>query len=192
MVSGCATPDLAILRWIAYIKSLNPEIRHIFGKDNAMADMLLRARFDDEDRMVSEDEEVGVDFFEEAYLTTGRESTPTLNDFDESKNNGEWLQISGFLKTMTPGAAWTKEEANRIRKKGYRFFLRDGYIWKHPKKRDDIPLRVVANKEEHEELLAAYHDSPWGTWATFEKLKGKYWWPGLYRDVHRFVTTCEM
>ena len=28
-------------------------------------------------------------------------------------------------------------------------------------------------------------------WATFEELKGKYWWLGLYRDVHRFVTTCE-
>ena len=26
MVSGCATPDLAMLRWIAYIKSMNPEI----------------------------------------------------------------------------------------------------------------------------------------------------------------------
>ena len=58
MVSGCATPDLAMLRWIAYIKSLDPEIRHISGKDNAMADMLLRARFDDEGGKVSEDEEV--------------------------------------------------------------------------------------------------------------------------------------
>ena len=26
MVYGCATLDLAMLRWIAYIKSLNPEI----------------------------------------------------------------------------------------------------------------------------------------------------------------------
>ena len=54
---------------------------------------------------------------------------------------------------------------------------------------------MVAKKEEQEELLSAYHESPWaghcGTWATFDKLKGKYWWPGLYRDVHRFVTTCE-
>ena len=25
MVSGCATPDLAMLRWIAYIKSLDPK-----------------------------------------------------------------------------------------------------------------------------------------------------------------------
>ena len=44
MVSGCAIPDLAMLRWIAYIKSLNPEMWHISGEDNTMADMLSRAR----------------------------------------------------------------------------------------------------------------------------------------------------
>ena len=38
-----------MLRWIAY---------------NTMADMLSRVQFDDEDGLVSEDEEVGVDFFE--------------------------------------------------------------------------------------------------------------------------------
>ena len=52
MVSGCATPDLTMLRWIAYIKSLNLEIRHISEKDNAMADMLSRARFENEGSMV--------------------------------------------------------------------------------------------------------------------------------------------
>ena len=70
MVSGCATLDLALLRWTTYIKSLNPETRHISGKDNAMADMLSRARFNDEGGMVLEDEKVGVDFFETAYVTT--------------------------------------------------------------------------------------------------------------------------
>ena len=55
MISGCATPDLAILRWIAYIKSLNLEIRQIAGKNNAMADMLSKARFEDESDMISED-----------------------------------------------------------------------------------------------------------------------------------------
>ena len=89
---------------------------------------------------------------------------------------------------MTADAAWTREEANRIRKKAYRMFLRDGSIWKQPKKRGGIPLWVVARKEEHAALLTAYHESPWaghrGTWAMFEKLKEKYWWPGLYWDVH--------
>ena len=50
--TDCATPDLAMLRWIAYIKSLNPEIHHIGGKENAMADMLARARFKNESDMV--------------------------------------------------------------------------------------------------------------------------------------------
>jgi hypothetical protein len=160
MVSGCTTPDLVMLRWIAYIKSLNLQIRHISGKDNAMADMLLRARYDDKHGMVSEDEEVGVDFFEAAHLTTERASTWTLNKFDESEYEGEWLLIGRFLRTMTPATEWTKEEANRIRKKAYHFFLRDGHLWKHPKKRNGVPLRLVVKKEEQEELLAAFHDSP--------------------------------
>jgi hypothetical protein len=194
MVFGCAMPDLAMLRWIAYLKSLNLEIRHISGKDNAMADMLSRASFDDENGMVSKDEDVGVDFFEAAHLTTERASTPTLNEFEESDYDGEWLLIGSFLKTMTSATEWTREEANRIRKKAYRFFLRNGRIWKQPKKRNGVPPRVVVKKEQ-EELLTAFHESPWaghcGTWATFEKLKEKYWWPGLYKDVHRFVTMCE-
>ena len=72
-----------------HIKSLNPEIQHISGKDNAMADMLSRARFDDEDNMVSEDEEVAIDFFESAYVATTAGSTPMLNEFDEGEYNGE-------------------------------------------------------------------------------------------------------
>ena len=97
MVSGCATPDLAMLRWIAYIKSLNPDIRHISGKDNTMADMLSRAWFDDEGGTVSEDEEVGVNFFESARMSVKRGATPTLNEFKESEYDGEWLRIGRFL-----------------------------------------------------------------------------------------------
>ena len=82
---------MVMLRWLAYIKSMNPEIRHISGKDNAMANMLLRVRFNDEDDMVSEDEEVGVDFFESSYVWTRERSTPALNEFDEGKYDGEWL-----------------------------------------------------------------------------------------------------
>ena len=40
MMRCCTIPDVAMLQWIAYIKSLNPEIQHISGKDNVMADML--------------------------------------------------------------------------------------------------------------------------------------------------------
>jgi hypothetical protein len=137
-----------MLRWIAYIKSLNPVIRHISGKDNAIADMLSRTRFNDENGMVSENEDVGVDFFETAHRTTERKDASALNEFDKSEYDGDWLRIGMFLKTMTPAAEWTREEACRIQKKAYRFFLRDGHIWRHPKKKNGVPLRVVTKKEE--------------------------------------------
>jgi hypothetical protein len=60
---------------------------------------------------------------------------------------------------MTLATEWTREEACRIRKKAYRFLLRDGRIWKHPKKRNGVPLQVVMKEEEQEELLTAFHEA---------------------------------
>ena len=100
IVSGCATPDLAMLRWIAYIKSLNPKICHIVGKNNAMADMLSRARFEDESDMISEDEDVALDFFKMAQLSAEDKDMTTLHTFNENEYEREWLLIGRFLRTM--------------------------------------------------------------------------------------------
>ena len=54
-----------------------------------MANMLSRARFDDEGGMVSEDEEVSVDFFKTTYATTRKGSTSALNEFNEGEYDGE-------------------------------------------------------------------------------------------------------
>ena len=110
------------------------------GKDNAMPDMLSRARFKDEDGMVLENEEVGADFFKSARMRIKGRSAPPVNEFDEDGYNGEWLLIGRFLKTMTTDASMTKEEAGRLRKKAYRYFLRNGKIWRAPKRRSDAPL----------------------------------------------------
>ena len=69
-----------------------------------MGDMLSRAQFKGKEGMVSEDEEVGVDF--------------NKNDYNE-----EWLLIRRFLSTMTVDASWTKEKVSWIQKKVYNFFL---------------------------------------------------------------------
>ena len=130
MVSGWATPNLAMLRWIVYIKFLNSVIRHISRKDNAMANMLSRARFDNEDNMVSEDEEVRVDFFKSVRMKFKKRSTPPLNEFDEDDYDMEWLLIWRFLKTMTTDTSMTREEARHLRKKAYWYFLRNGKIWR--------------------------------------------------------------
>jgi hypothetical protein len=57
MMRCCMIPDVDMLRWIAYVKSLNPDVRHISGKDKVVADMLSRAQFGD-DITESNNEEV--------------------------------------------------------------------------------------------------------------------------------------
>ena len=104
-----------------------------------MADMLSRARFEDEDNMVLENE-VSADFFKSARMRINGQSAPPVNEFDEDSYNGEWLLIGRFLKTMMADASMKKDEAGRLRKKAYRYFLQNGKIWRIPKRRSDAPL----------------------------------------------------
>ena len=49
IIANCNIPDQAMLRWCVYIKTINPDIRHISGEKNAMADMLSRAKYEKEE-----------------------------------------------------------------------------------------------------------------------------------------------
>ena len=111
------------------------------------------------------------------------------------KNGAKKDEPRRFLGSMMVDPSWTKEEAQQIRRKAYMYFLQEGYLWEHPKRRMETPLRVVTKREDHVKLMSEFHKSPWarhrGIWTTFEKLKGKYWWPRMYKDVAHFVETCK-
>ena len=62
MMRTSTIPDVAMLRWISYLKSLDPKVRHISRKDNAVVDILSRARFGD-DVTESDGEEFSEDYF---------------------------------------------------------------------------------------------------------------------------------
>ena len=93
-----------------------------------MANMLSKARFDDKDEMVSENKEVDMDFFESAQSLANGRSTLTLHEFNEDDYDKEWLWIGWFLSSMTADVMWMKEEASQIKRKSYKFFLRDRVI----------------------------------------------------------------
>ena len=143
-----------------------------------MADMLSRETFKNESDMVSEDEDVVLDFFKTARLSVEDKHTQILHAFNKNEYEGEWLLIGRLLRTLMSDISLMKEEALRIRKKAYRYFVKGGFLWRHPKRRTRIPRRVVVKKEEQVMLMTKLHESAWashrGTWATFEKLKEKY------------------
>ena len=95
MMQFCTIPDVVMLRWIAYVKSLNPDVRHISGKDNAVADMLSRALFGD-DITDSDNEEVSEDYFASEHICR----VNVIREFREEEYEGESLMIGKVLQEI--------------------------------------------------------------------------------------------
>jgi hypothetical protein len=180
--------DIAMLRWIAYVKLLNSEIRHVAGKHNVFADMLSRARCDREEDPRSDEEEVSLDFFTSSYARV-------LTTFVEEDYEGEFVEIGKYLSTLQRDESWSTEDFHRIQKKAYKYFLKDGALWRHAKKKNGTPIQVIYKPTDQQKLSCEFHDSAWaghrGIWVTFAKLKEKYWWLGIYKDVAAYVETCK-
>ena len=55
--------------------------------------------------MVSEDEDVSLDFFKTARLSAEDKDTQTLHAFNENEYEGKWLLIGRFLRRMIVDAS---------------------------------------------------------------------------------------
>ena len=94
MMRCCTILDVAMLRWIAYVKSLK-NVRHISRKDNVVADMLSRARFKD-DIVKSDNEEVPGDYFTSEHICR----VNVIREFQKDKYEGKSLLIEKLLKEI--------------------------------------------------------------------------------------------
>lgn len=129
MITNCNTPDIAMLRWIAYIKSLNPEFRHMAGKDNLVADMLSRARYEQEEDLIEDTEDIGTTFYSRAQQREDEFPRP----FTEELYEEEWIDIRRYLSTLSRQSRWSDIHFKQIRWKAYNYLLQGGYLSKRYK-----------------------------------------------------------
>ncbi|KAI9550717.1 pol polyprotein [Daphnia sinensis] len=80
------------------------------------------------------------------------------------------------------------------------FFVEDGLLCKHyeptsAQRRNFEQCQVVVPLSLRKQLLQEYHDSPlsghMATRRTFLRLRDKYYWPTMLRDVKEYCTSCE-
>ena len=112
-----------------------------------------------------------------------------IREFRGEEYEGESLMIGKMLQEIEESTN-DKDRRAEIRSKKRqvrKFFLNNGLIWREPKRPDGIPLRVVGTKEKRNRIISEFHESDWaghrGTWATFVKIKQKYWWKNMYKDI---------
>ena len=134
MIPNCNSPDIAMLRWIAYIKSLNPVLKHITGKMNPVVDMLSKAKYFDEEKMMAYGD--NEDLTDGGYVL----ATDTKNVVDEvlpikdELYEGRLKDIGLYLSTLKRQEGWMDKAFKDIRHQSYGYLLRDGFLRKRAKK----------------------------------------------------------
>jgi len=151
-----------------------------------VADMLSRARYSSDDAEASH----------LMCLNSNLEEDREEVEFNEEAYSGELLQLGRYLTTLQQDPEWSKQDFNNIRKRSYQFMVREGFLWKLPKKKGHLCLRVIGKEEEKQEILQNLHDSNMaghkGREATYDKIRKLYWWPGMYVDVKEYVESCKV
>ena len=114
--------------------------------------------------------------------------------FKNELYRGRLRDIELYLSTLKRQEGWMDKAFKDIRHQSYGYLLRDGFLWKRAKWVDELPLRVVDDSEIKTQVLKEFHDALWvgyrEVWATYTKIKERYWWKGLYKDVEEFVASC--
>lgn len=71
-----------------------------------------------------------------------------------------------------------------MRQRSYKFFLKDGYLWRWIKNKGEDPLRVVGDEESRKRIMGECHK---GIQSMYERVIVLYWWPVVYREVREYV-----
>ena len=194
-------PNAMMTRWLAYIRLFDFDTKHVQGTKNGAADALSRRGYCQEDGELSDDDAVD-DFFEAKMYSVMVE--PATEHFaetnveilrvhlNEEEYEGDDLMLGRYLSTMQRPDGLMDLEYQRLRKKSKSFFIRDGYLYKKGK-RSAVPRRVVGLWDQKLEIMKEVHDEIGhrGRGATFEQVKRRYQWKGMFADIDDWVKSCE-
>lgn len=180
MLANCDTPDLTSRRWVAEIKEYDVVLRHIKGKDNEVADMLSRATYEGTDASV--------------LVNAGR-ADPGVR-FKEGEYSGSELEIGKYLAAIANGGSSGGVDP-RLRRRAGGYLVRDGYLWKRPLPgQDRQPRRVVGTEGDRLRVMRGVHEDAAaghrGVERTYLRARDLYHWPGMRRDIRRYVETCPV
>jgi Integrase zinc binding domain/RNase H-like domain found in reverse transcriptase len=194
-------PNAMMTRWLAYIRLFDFDTKHVQGNKNGAADALSRRGYCEEDGDLSDDDEAVDNFFEAKLYSVMVEPVKEFFETDveilrihlnEEEYEGNDLMLGKFLSTLQRPDGLTDLEYQQLRKKSKLFFVRDGYLYKKGK-RAAVPRRVVGLQDQKLEIMREIHDEIGhrGRGATFDQVRRRYQWKGMFADVDEWVRSCE-
>lgn len=87
-------------------------------------------------------------------------------------------------------------EDKKLIRKSRQFVLHDGALYKRNFTPDGSRLLLVIPRHLRHAVLQTLHDDPTsghlGFFKTYERIRPKFFWPSLYKSVHKYVSSCRM
>src|SRR5450759_1456029 len=105
--------------------------------------MLSRARYVCEEEMETQevDEDNEDDDYGYVLATGGAHTDDETLSFEANHYEGRLREIGIYLSTLKRQEGWMDKTFKNIRHQSYGYLLRDGFLWKRPKRTDGVPLR---------------------------------------------------
>ncbi|UYV80895.1 K02A2.6-like, partial [Cordylochernes scorpioides] len=152
-----------LARWALRLQEFDVTVVYKSGRKHQDADCLSRSPLE-----YSEDMEEDIP------------SIVTLQNFSEEQMNDQALRKIADQLQSTPNNTFVKID-NTVYRKNY----------------DPMgkPWHLVVPRHLRQELLKNFHDSPTaghlGFTKTYDRIRKKYYWPGMYRTVRKYVAHCS-
>ena len=192
-------PGALVVRWLAWIRHFNFEVKHIPGTKHTAADGLSRRPRSASDD-IDEAEEIDIDDFIDAELAPVR-VFPIATSQADGEQQIQWLEgdysqdsrlIAKYLSTLRRPEQVDKEDFRGFKSRALRYVVLDKILYKRGR-RGAPPTRVLDTEKEKRGVIAALHDElgHGGANATYRRVADRYFWDGCHQDVKTYVRECS-
>ncbi|UYV70237.1 hypothetical protein LAZ67_7002256 [Cordylochernes scorpioides] len=161
-------PEGRLARWALRLQEYDVSIVYKTGRMHKDADCLSRNPIENTEKVFNDD-------------------IPTLFLLsDISKEQEKDLYITGIIKEISqPSPA----------KKDNKFEVVNGILYRKNYDPTGLPLLLVIPRHLRMEILGDLHDAPTaghlGFAKTYDRIRRRFYWPGMYRSVRRYVGHCQ-
>src|SRR5439155_27267259 len=85
-------------------------------------------------------------------------------------------------------------ENEQLDNKLKKYEIQEGILYRKDQKNDEKLLKVI-RRHELEVVMFIMHDHPisahFAVKVTFDKVRGRYYWPKMYKDIRIYVESCD-
>ena len=102
--------------------------------------------------------------------------------------------LYNYLKEQKFPETYTSQQNQQLKNQSKYFLLKNNFIYKKDKRKDNHLLRVI-RRHEMEPVLYMFHNDPtaahFAVDTMFKKIRSRYYWPQLYEDIRTYVKSCD-